>query len=132
MGPASKPERKRRWLLVASSSFGVMAVYWVVRQAGFDATRAVVARALPFLPWVALLAGGRIATEVLASRHLFGLLKSRVPTGALVKAQLAGYAICNIFPVGRTASEAAKAGLLKSHASLPKTAAVAAIAQALH
>jgi uncharacterized membrane protein YbhN (UPF0104 family) len=133
MRPSSRPERNRRWLwIVATSSAGLLAVFWVVRQAGFDATQAVIARALPFLPCIIALEGCRIATEVLASRDLFGLLRARIPTGALVKAQLAGYAIGNILPVGRTASEAAKAGMLKSHATLPKTAAVATIAQALH
>jgi uncharacterized membrane protein YbhN (UPF0104 family) len=133
MRVSSRPEPNRRWLwIVGSSSIGIAAVVWVLRQAGFEATQHVIARALPFLPWVVALEACRIGTEVLASRDLFGLLQSRVPTGALVKAQLAGYAIGNVLPVGRTASEAAKAGLLRSHASLPKTAAVAAIAQALH
>jgi hypothetical protein len=118
--------------MAASATIGIAAVFWIVRQAGADATRDVIARALPILPWVLALEAARIATEVLASRDLFGLLRAEVPTGALVRAQLAGYAVCNVFPIGRTASEAAKAGLLKSHASLPKTAAVAAIAQALH
>jgi uncharacterized membrane protein YbhN (UPF0104 family) len=84
------------------------------------------------LPWVLALEAARIATEVLASRELLGLLRAEVPTGALVRAQLAGYALGNVLPVGRTASEAAKAGMLKVHAPLPKTAAAAAIAQALH
>jgi uncharacterized membrane protein YbhN (UPF0104 family) len=133
MRPSPNPHRSRRWLwIAASSSVGFFAVFWVVRQAGFDATRMVVARALPFLPWVIALEACRIATEVLVARDLFGLLRSPVPAGALVRAQLAGYSICNLLPVGRTASEAAKAGLLKSHASLPKTAAVATVAQALH
>jgi uncharacterized membrane protein YbhN (UPF0104 family) len=133
MRPSTRPERNRRWLwIAASSTVGLLAVFWIVRQAGFDATRAILARALPLLPWVLALEACRIATEVLAARDLFALLRGQVPTGALVKAQLAGYAICNVFPIGRTASEAATAGLLKSHASLPKTAAVAAIAQALH
>ncbi len=133
MRPSPNPPRNRRWLwIAASSSIGLSAVFWVIQKAGFDATRAVVARALPLLPWVIALEACRIATEVLAARDLFGLLRSPVPAGALVRAQLAGYAVCNLLPVGRTASEAAKAGFLKSHASLPKTAAVATVAQALH
>jgi uncharacterized membrane protein YbhN (UPF0104 family) len=61
-----------------------------------------------------------------------GLLEARVPARALLRAQLVGYAICNVVPVGRVACEATKANILKTHASLPKTAAAAAIAQALH
>jgi uncharacterized membrane protein YbhN (UPF0104 family) len=133
MGSVPRPRRSRRWLWIALSlCVGLGAVFWVIQQAGFEATRAVIMKALPFLPWVIVLEGCRIGTEVLASRDLFGMLGAKVPGAALVRAQLVGYSICNITPVGRTTSEAAKAGLLKSHAPLPKTAAVAAIAQALH
>jgi len=128
-----KSERWRRWLWIAGSfTLGLGAVIWVVRQAGVDATLAVIARALPFLPCVVLLEACRIGTEALAARDLFASLKASVPVGALVRAQLVGYSIGNVLPVGRMAAEASKAGLLKSHATLPKTAAVAAVVQALH
>ena len=127
------PERWRRWLWVAGGfAFGFGAVFWVVRQAGFDATFAVIARALPFLPCVILLEACRIGTEALAARELFGSLKASVPMGALVRAQLVGYSIGNVLPIGRMSAEASKASILKSHAGLPKTAAVATVAQALH
>jgi uncharacterized membrane protein YbhN (UPF0104 family) len=133
MGSTSSPGRGKRWLWIAASfTLGLAAIGSVVYQAGAGATREVLVRALPFLPWVVLLEGCRIGTEVLAARDVFRLLRARVPTWALVKAQVVGYSICNVLPVGRMASEAAKAGLLKSHAKLSETAAVAAVAQALH
>jgi uncharacterized membrane protein YbhN (UPF0104 family) len=128
-----KAERGGRWPWIAVSLVvGLAAAFWVVRAAGFDATRQVVVAALPWLPWVIALEGCRVATEVFAARSLFGLLGGAVPTGALIRAQLVGYSIGNVVPVGRVACEATKATILKSHASLPKTAAVGAIAQALH
>ncbi len=133
MGSTSSPGRGKRWLWIAASfTLGLAAIGSVIYQAGAGATREVLVRALPFLPWVVLLEGCRIGTEVLAARDVFRLLRARVPTWALVKAQVVGYSICNVLPVGRMASEAAKAGLLKSHAKLSETAAVAAVAQALH
>jgi uncharacterized membrane protein YbhN (UPF0104 family) len=133
MGSPSSAGRSKRWLWIAASfTLGIAAIGSVVYQAGAGATRDVLVRALPFLPLVVLLEGCRIGTEVLAARDVFRLLRARVPMWALVKAQVIGYSICNVLPVGRMASEAAKAGLLKSHAKLSETAAVGAVAQALH
>jgi uncharacterized membrane protein YbhN (UPF0104 family) len=127
------PKRGKRWLwIAASSTLGIAAMGSVLYQAGAGATRDVLFRALPFLPMVLFLEGARIGTEVLAARNVFLLLRAKVPAWALVRAQLVGYSICNVLPVGRMASEAAKAGLLKSHANLSETAAVAAVAQALN
>src|SRR5260370_15516836 len=124
MGSTSSPGRGKRWLWIAASfTLGLAAIGSVIYQAGAGATREVLVRALPFLPWVVLLEGCRIGTEVLAARDVFRLLRARVPTWALVKAQVVGYSICNVLPVRRMASEAAKAGLLKSHAKLSQTAA---------
>src|SRR5258708_40103572 len=125
MGSTSSPGRGKRWLWIATSfTLGLAAIGSVIYQAGAGATREVLVRALPFLPWGVLLEGCRIGTEVLAARDVFRLLRARVPTWALVKAQVVGYSICNVLPVGRMASEAAKPGLLKSHAKLSEPPAV--------
>jgi len=118
--------------LAASLAAGSGAVYWVMRQTGVAATCEAIRGAFCFLPLLLALEGFRIATEVMAAKNLFHLVKASVPNGALIKAQLVGYSICNVVPVGRMASEAAKAGILRSHAPLAKTVAIATIAQALH
>jgi len=76
--------------------------------------------------------GGRITAEVMAARHLFAMQRSAVPTRAIFRAQLVGYAVGNVLPVGRVAAEATKAGILAPHAGLANTTAVAAVTQALH
>src|SRR6266508_3382749 len=128
----TKGEGHRLLLVTGGLALGGGAIGWVVKQAGVADVQQVVTRALPFLALVFALEGCRIATELFAAQSLFGRLKGVVPTGALVRAQLVGYAVCNVLPVGRAACEATKAGLLAPHAGLPKTAAVATIAQALH
>ena len=127
-----RPGSWRSLWLAASLAAGSGAVYWVVRQTGVAATCEAIRGALYFLPFVLALEGFRIATEVMAAKNLFHLVKASVPNGALIRAQLVGYSICNVVPVGRMASEAAKAGILRSQAPLAKTAAIATIAQALH
>jgi uncharacterized membrane protein YbhN (UPF0104 family) len=111
---------------------GVLALYYVVKQAGVAETVSLLKRALPFLPVALILEGGRIGTEVMAARNLFSLQRSVVPTGSVIRAQLVGYALGNVLPVGRVAAEATKAGILATHAGLANTAAVAAVTQALH
>src|SRR4051812_22465845 len=95
------------WLAVSLAA-GSAAVYLVVRQAGFSAIAQAIRSALGWLPLVLAIEGFRIATEVMAAKSLFTLVDARVPKAALIRAQLVGYAICNMVPVGRMASEAAK------------------------
>jgi uncharacterized membrane protein YbhN (UPF0104 family) len=123
---------RRQVLGAVALAVGVLALYCVVKQAGFSQTVSLLKQALPFLPVALLLEGGRIGTEVMAARNLFALQRSRVPVGSVVRAQLVGYALGNVLPVGRVAAEATKAGILASHAGLANTAAVAAVTQALH
>jgi uncharacterized membrane protein YbhN (UPF0104 family) len=123
---------RRPVLGAAALALGVLALYFVVKQVGTTHTLSLLRRGMPLLPFALALEGGRIATEVQAARHLFALQRSTVPTRAIVRAQLVGYAIGNVLPVGRVAGEATKAGILASHATLANTAAVAAVTQALH
>jgi uncharacterized membrane protein YbhN (UPF0104 family) len=123
---------RRPVLGAVALALGVLALYCVVKQAGTAQTLSLLWRALPLLPLALAIEGGRIASEVMAARHLFALQRSKVPTRAIVRAQLVGYAIGNVFPVGRVAAEATKAGILATHAGLANTAAIAAVTQALH
>jgi hypothetical protein len=126
------PVSKRSLLVAAGLVLGGVAVSCVVREAGGAATLALMRLALPYLPLALALEGCRILTEVMAAHGLFAMLKSRVPTRSIAKAQFVGYSICNVVPVGRVACEAAKAGILSADTSLSTTAAVGAVTQALH
>jgi uncharacterized membrane protein YbhN (UPF0104 family) len=123
---------RRQVMGALALTLGVTALYFVVKQAGTAQTLQLLWRALPLLPLALFLEGGRIATEVMGARHLFAMQRSHVPVRAVVRAQLVGYALGNVLPVGRVAAEATKAGILASYAGLANTAAVAAVTQALH
>ncbi|HKQ70968.1 MAG TPA: lysylphosphatidylglycerol synthase domain-containing protein [Polyangiaceae bacterium] len=131
--PKVRARTVRRRLFGAASACAGGALLWiVVASAGGASTLAVVLGALPLVPLAVAIEGTRIGTEILAMQRLFAMLKCSVPLGAIVRAQFIGYSVGNVVPVGRLAAEATKAGLLAKHARLATTAAVAAIAQALH
>jgi uncharacterized membrane protein YbhN (UPF0104 family) len=76
--------------------------------------------------------GLRIGAEALAARALFARIGASVPFRTLVRAHAIGYAIGNVLPAGRVASEAAKALLVSRHASPTEAAAVAAVNHGLY
>ncbi len=123
---------RRPALGMAALGLGVLALYFVIKQAGTAQTLSLLWRALPLLPLALAIEGGRIMAEVMAARHLFAMQRSAVPTRAIFRAQLVGYAVGNVLPVGRMAAEATKASVLARHAGMANTTAVAAVTQALH
>lgn len=116
-----------RLLLLA---LGVVMLVVVIRSAGTDDVKAVLSRALRWLPLLLVLEGARIPIEFLTTRTLLGKAKARVSVVALAKIQLIFYAFSIIAPGGRLVAEASKATLLRTHTSGPRAAAVATAGQA--
>jgi uncharacterized membrane protein YbhN (UPF0104 family) len=113
-------------------ALGVLALAWVVRDAGVETTRALIARSVAWLPLALAIEGLRIAVEFAATHRLFSMLRSAVPRGPLARIQMIGYAIGNVVPAGRAVAEATKVGLVAPFAGVARAAAVAAATQGLH
>jgi hypothetical protein len=72
--------------------------------------------------------GVRVVSETWGARALCG---PDVPRRALVRAQLAGYALCYVLPAGRAVAEACKAVMLSPHVPRARVVGVALANQAM-
>jgi hypothetical protein len=105
----------RRWASVASAALGVGIVVALVARTGGASVAAVLWR-MPLAILIAVaVEGARIALETSGTRALLGA--PQVPWRAVARAQLLGYAVCYITPLGRTAAEAYKAWFLAPYAA---------------
>jgi Lysylphosphatidylglycerol synthase TM region len=111
---------------------GTALAIWALGHAGSRLAYALVIGALPILPLAAAIEGARIGAEALAARSLFCAIKRPIPLSVLSRAQLFGYSVGNLLPVGRVAAEVSKATVLSSHAPLADTSAVGTAVQAIH
>jgi hypothetical protein len=113
-------------LLVAAVGAGAMVAF--VAHAG----PAHVAEVLARMGWAVALAvafeGARVVSETWGARALCG---SDVPRRALVRAQLAGYALCYVLPAGRAVAEACKAAMLSPFLPRARLVGVALANQAM-
>ena len=91
---------------------GLAAVVVLIHHVGSDAVWASLGPALAYLPLVASLDLLRIASETLATRLSLGSKSGDVPTLALFRAVLIGYATSSLAPAPRVVNEAIKGSVL--------------------
>jgi hypothetical protein len=125
---ASGLNRARFVASVVVAALGVGAMVGFVVHAG----PAHVAEVLVRMRWAVAMAvaleGVRVVSETCGARALYG---PGVPRGALVRAQLAGYALCYVLPAGRAVAEACKAAMLSPHLPRARVVGVALANQAM-
>ncbi|HEY3595100.1 MAG TPA: hypothetical protein VGL13_14545, partial [Polyangiaceae bacterium] len=119
-------------IAVAGLLAGTVVARWALARVDCTVAYALLLKALPLLPLALGIEGARIVTEALAARSLFRAMKTNISFPVLGRAHLLGYAVCNVAPIGRMASEVTKASVLAAHAPLSTTSAVATVAQALN
>lgn len=122
--------RRRLWGVLLAV-IGVLAILWLVREAGTEALAASMDRLLPWVPLLLLLEGGRIGLELLATRAVLGPHARSVPGRALLRAQLVGNSVVMSTPLGRPAGEAVKALMLAPHVGTGRGFAVGVVGQSL-
>lgn len=131
MTSAPRNPRWRTALSVVLAAGGIAVIVWFLRTTSADAVRDAAHRLAAWLPVVFALEGARIAAEAVGTRALYGLRRDRLPTGALLRAQVIGYSLAFYMPAGRTTAEAVKATLLARFSTPARAAAVAAANQSL-
>ena len=115
---ATAPRKRARLGLVFRlivAALGIALLVFLVREVGVDALWNVLAPAVSWVPLIALLEAVRIGFDALATRLILGERVRRVSFGLLYLAQIVAHAVMNVFPAGRSASEAVKAALLAPH-----------------
>jgi hypothetical protein len=121
-------KRARFVATLVAAALGVAAMVGFVWHAG----PAHVAEVLVRMRWAVVAAilfeGMRVVAETWGARALCG---PEVPRRALVRAQLAGYALCYVLPAGRAVAEACKAAMLSPHLPRPRVVGVALANQAM-
>jgi hypothetical protein len=121
-------KKVRRVASLVVAVLGVAAMGAFVVHAGPSHVAAVLVR----MRWAVALAvafeGVRILSEAWGARALYG---PDVPRRALVRAQLAGYALCYVLPAGRAVAEACKAAMLSPYLPRPRVVGVALVNQAM-
>jgi hypothetical protein len=121
----------RRSTACASAAFaalGLGVVALLVARTGGASIAATLARMPAAIQIAVAIEGVRIALETWGTRALLG--SPRVPWRVVARAQLVGYAVCYVAPLGRTAAEACKAMLLSPHATRERLLRAAASNQA--
>lgn len=128
--PASGAPRWRQalsWFLLVAG-FGLL-VFLVV-DAGLNNVWRAIVMAGPWLPLITLFGAGWFVGEVIAHRILLEDDAQRVPLGALMRANLAAYAIVVLAPLGKAGAEIARAAVVAKHVGGGRAAAAAANVQA--
>lgn len=115
---------------VAFAALGVALLVALVVRVGVEALRASALDVLPMLPLAFLLEALRIGCDAWATRLVLGARGASIPTRVLFEAQLVGHAVMNVFPAGRSASEAAKASLLHRYVGAAEAVAMGTANQA--
>ncbi|MBW2463077.1 MAG: flippase-like domain-containing protein [Deltaproteobacteria bacterium] len=108
----ARPSRFRRAFRLTVTVAGAALLVVLIREVGIDELRGVLTPALPWLPLIAGLEALRIGCDALASRLALGPRGRAVPLRTYYVAQVVAHAVMNVFPAGRSASEAVKATLL--------------------
>jgi len=112
----------------------VVAMLGVAAMVGFvvHAGPSHVAEVLVRMRWAVAMAvvfeGVRVVSETWGARAVYG---GEVPRRAVVRAQLAGYALCYVLPAGRAVAEACKAAMLSPYLPRARVVGVALANQAM-
>ncbi|MFN7699341.1 MAG: lysylphosphatidylglycerol synthase transmembrane domain-containing protein [Deltaproteobacteria bacterium] len=125
---------RRAWfamaLRVALASFGLAVIGVLVDRIGVHEVRAAQLRTAPVLPIAFLLDGVRIACDAYSTRLLLGARGREIPWLALFGGHVVGHGVMNVFPAGRSASEAVKAALFHRYLGAAEAVAMGASNQA--
>ena len=129
---SQKPQRSVRAIVLqlALASFGLAVIGRVVYRIGLDDVMAALARTAPIIPVVFLLDGARIGCDAWSTRLLLGARGKAIPWWVLFGGQVVGHGVMNVFPAGRSASEAVKAGLFHRYLGAAEAIAMGASNQA--
>jgi hypothetical protein len=122
--------RGRRLWGLALTALGVLAIVWLVREAGADALQASMRRLLPWIAPLLVLEGARIGLELLQMRLLLGEHGGAVPLKTLLRAQLVSNAVAMSTPMGRPAGETVRALLLTPYVGDGRAFAIGVVGQA--
>lgn len=128
--PVSKRSAPLGWWRVALGVAGLGLLAAVVHRVGPDAVVASLRPALAWLPLIAALELGRIASETVAARIAYGAYAARIPLSTLFRANLIGQSLANLAPAPRMVNETIKATVLAAWAGGPAAASVGVTIQA--
>ncbi len=124
----------RRWRAViarvALAIFGLVVVGVLIDRIGVDEVGAAFARTAPILPFAFTLEAARIGCDAWSTRLLLGARGASIPLSTLYAGHVVGHGVMNVFPAGRSASEAVKAGLFHRYLGAAEAVAMGASNQA--
>lgn len=98
-----------RWALMV---IGVIAVVFLVRDAGWPSVRSALVRTAPVLPLILILEAIWVSFDTFALMGLHGEAKKQVTRRAWVQSGLLAYSIMILLPAGRAGGEVARASVL--------------------
>jgi hypothetical protein len=110
--------------------FGLLVIGVLVRRIGVEEVSAALARTAPVLPIAFALDAMRIACDAWSTRLLLGERGRAIPWLVLFGGHVAGHGVMNVFPAGRSASEATKAALFHPYLGAAEAVAMGASNQA--
>jgi hypothetical protein len=131
---SERPSRARAWLGIALrvglAVFGLVVIGVLVERIGVEEVSAALARTAPVLPIAFLLDAVRIGCDAWSTRLLLGERGRAIPWLVLFGGHVVGHGVMNVFPAGRSASEATKAALFHRHLGAAEALAMGASNQA--
>ncbi len=131
---AQRSGRGRAWLgiawRVALAVFGLAVIASLVRRIGVEEVTAALVRTAPVLPFAFVLDAVRIGCDAWSTRLLLGERGRAIPFLTLYAGHVVGHGVMNVFPAGRSASEAVKAGLFHRWLGAAESIAMGASNQA--
>lgn len=132
--PATPSGAGRRWLVIALrvglAVFGLVVIASLVHHIGVEEVGAALVRTAPVLPFAFLLDAVRIGFDALSTRWLLGERGRAIPWSTLYLGHVVGHGVMNVFPAGRSASEAVKAALFHRYLGAAEALAMGASNQA--
>ncbi len=117
-------------LRVGLAIFGLVVIGVLVRRIGVEEVSAALLRTAPVLPFAFLLDAVRIGCDAWSTRLLLGERGRAIPWTTLYAGHVVGHGVMNVFPAGRSASEAAKAALFHRYLGAAEAVAMGASNQA--
>lgn len=113
-----------RWALLV---IGVVAVVFLVREAGPERVLEVVVRSAPWLPLIFVLEVAWISMDAVALRFLYREQGAKVPLSAWLKSSITAYGVMVLLPAGRAGGEAMRAVHLSKYVGMLSATAAAQV-----
>lgn len=134
MSEADRSTQRRAWIAIALrvglAIFGLVVIGVLVHRIGAEDIWAALLRTAPVLPIAFALDGVRIGCDALSTRLLLGERGRAIPWWTLYAGHVVGHGVMNVFPAGRSASEATKAALFHRYVGAAEAVAMGASNQA--